>query len=62
MREIKREIMRERERERDEMCLSLAFQDHQLIIHLSKMQDIMHIKPNCVVYCTLLKLCKITSP
>ena len=29
--------MRERE-----ICPSLSFQDHQLIIHLSKMQDIMH--------------------
>ena len=33
---------RENERERAEICPSLAFQDYQLIVHLSKMQDIMH--------------------
>ena len=36
-----REGEEERERERAEICPSLAFQDDQLIIHLNKKQDIM---------------------
>ena len=37
-------------RERAEICPSLAFQDHQLIIHLSKVQDITYTYPNCVLH------------
>ena len=54
-----------RKRERAEICPSLAFQDYQLIVHLSKMQDIIHTNPNCVLhfiqivqnYFTLTKIC-----
>ena len=58
-----REIMREKKRA--EICPSLAFQDHELIIHSSKMQNIMHTNLNCVLhfiqtvhnYFTLTKIC-----
>ena len=42
-------------RERAEICPSLAFQDHQLIIHLSKMQDIsynIHLSKLCIALCS----------
>ena len=76
-REEKKSEERERERvsetetetERAGNCPSLAFQDHQLIIQLSKMQDIMHTNPNCVLhfiqsaqnYFTVSKICYKTN-
>ena len=64
-RETDRQTERDTERERSEICPSLAFQDHQLIIHLSKMQDIMNTNPNWVLhfiqivqnYFTMTKIC-----
>ena len=66
-REGGREGERERERERGKICPNLAFQDHQLIIHLSKMNfsNSAGYKLQCTllqaVYCTLFNVCKITS-